>query len=130
MTDSANDDREPTFAAAASVHDIAYWREHPDVLGVELVDLEDDDPDDRSIGLAFYLKDDEPDGVETDFADMGSERPSRPPDIELNGEGLMDDEFWLRSPGLEFVQMIQEPPDEAAPDGWWMVRLWLKTVVN
>ncbi|MET3526191.1 hypothetical protein [Phenylobacterium koreense] len=129
MTDPANDDREPDFAAAASVHDIDYWREHPDVLSVELVDL-DDDPADPSIGLAFYLRDDEPDVVETDFADIRSQKPSRPPDIELSGEGLMDDDFWLRSPRLEFVQMMQEPPDEAVPDGWWMVQLWLKTVVN
>lgn len=130
MTTPANDDREPDFAAAASVHDIDYWQEHPDVLSVELVDLEDDDPDDRSIGLVFYLRDDEPDVVETDFADIRSQKPSRPADIELSGEGLMDDDFWLRAPRLEFVQMMQEPPGEPARDGWWMVRLWLKTAVN
>ena len=128
--DHANDDREPDFAAAASVHDIDYWREHPDVLSVELVDLEDDSPDESAIGLAFYLKDDEPDVIETDFADIRDQKPSRPPDIEVSGEGLMDDDFWLRAPRLEFVQMLQEPPDEVVPDGWWMVRLWLKTIVN
>jgi hypothetical protein len=127
---SNDDDREPDFAAAATVHDIAYWRDHPDVLSVELVELEDDDPAEPAIGIAFWLKASGVAVVEADIADISGERPSRPADIELSGEGVIDDNFWLRAPSLEFVQMMQEPPDQPIPDGWWMVRLWLKTAVN
>ncbi len=130
MSDAANDDREPDFAAVATVHDIAYWLDHPDVASVEFVDLEDDDPEDTSIGIAFWLKDSHAEAVETEIADVTGEKPARPPDLELSGEGLMDDNFWLRAPSLEFVQMLQELPDEPAPDGWWIVRIWLKTTVN
>lgn len=130
MTDHSNDDREPDFAAAATVHDIAYWRDHPDVLSVELVEVEDDDPAEPSMGVAFWLKAGGSEVVEADIADISNKRPSRPPDLELSGEGVTDDNFWLRAPSLDYVEMVQEPPEGPSPYGWWMVRLWLKTMVN
>jgi hypothetical protein len=131
MTDELDDpSSDPDFAAAATIHDISYWQEHPDVLSVELVQLEDDDPAEPAIGIAFWLKAGSPNVVEADIADITGQRPSRPADIELSGEGLTDDNFWLRAPALEYMMMVQEPPDEPMPEGWWMVRLWLKTVVN
>jgi hypothetical protein len=121
---------DPDFAAAATIHDIAHWQEHPEVLSIELVEVEDDDPADPSIGVAFWLRPGGPAIVEVDVADISNLQPSRPPDIELSGEGVTNDNFWLRAPNLEYMMVAQEPPDETMPEGWWMVQLWLKTAVN
>ncbi len=117
---------EPDISAAAPLHDVAYWRGHPDVADVELIELATDDG--SRFELRLWLSPSAPDPADPDLTlpTFGPKRPSRPCDLQLGGAGELHPYVWERCPGLEHLCLYHEADgDDAQPEGWWAAELWV-----
>lgn len=76
----------------------------------------------RDGGLIIWLEE-----VEDDRLRLEDDRPERPPEVELHGQGAPRPAL-LDHPRAQHVEMFFDglgDPD-FAPMGWWHARVWLK----
>lgn len=116
--------RPPDIVATGPAHDLAVWHRHPDVVHAYARLLEGLPP--GEFELRLWLRP----GSEN-AARIESRQPRGifgvKPDIQLfipNWEPHPT--FWGRLWPLKGMEMFQEMPDERAPNGWIVARLWLE----
>ena len=114
----------PDITTCVDTADIAYWRMHPDVVGVLSTPCPSDDGG-EVYELRLWLRPAPARAADAPERPRGV-RPAREPDFEIFVAGEPHPTFTERLPAVEYLEVFCEYDwREAYPDGWWAARIWV-----